>query len=81
LRFGARAVTKEYRHPGCFAKRGCKLLKTKDRSRKKRVKRPQEIDRSIVRGGAAGGIREVSPRQHAQSYYRSGRLSIGIFYL
>src|SRR6266849_3312665 len=29
-------------HPGCFAKRGCKLLKTNDRSCKKRGKRVQE---------------------------------------
>src|SRR5260370_4460168 len=68
-------------HPGCFGKRGCKLLKTKDRSRKKRVKRPQEIDRSIVRGGAAGRVREGSPQQHAQSYYKSGRLYVKIFLL
>jgi len=76
LRFGATAVTKGYPHPGCFGKRGCKLLKRKDRSWNKRAERLQEIDMSRVRGGVSGGVREVSSRQHAQSYYRSGRLSI-----
>jgi len=49
-------------HPRCFLKRGCKLLKTKDGSRKKSIKRLQAIDKSRVRGGAAGGVREVSSR-------------------
>jgi hypothetical protein len=31
-----------YPHPGCFAKRVCKLLKTKDGSRKKSAKRVKE---------------------------------------
>jgi hypothetical protein len=48
--------------PGCFGKRGCKLLKTKDGSRKKKVKRLQAIDKTRVRGGTAGGVREVSSR-------------------
>src|SRR5260370_38589189 len=43
-----------YPHPGCFGKRGCKLLKTKDGSRKKRTKRLQEIDRSEDGGEVAG---------------------------
>jgi hypothetical protein len=29
-------------HPRCFGKRGCKVLKTKDRDAKKRGKRVQE---------------------------------------
>jgi len=62
LLFGAAAVTKGYPHPGCFAKRGCKLLKTKGRSWKKRAKRLQEIEGSGVRAGAAGGVGEVSSR-------------------
>ncbi len=53
-------------HPGCFVKRGCKLLKTKDGSRKKRAKRLQEIDRSRVKGGATGGVSEVSSREHGE---------------
>jgi hypothetical protein len=36
-------------HPGCFGKRGCKLLKTKDGSRKKKAKRLQAIDKTRVR--------------------------------
>ncbi len=63
LRFGARGeFLKGYPHPGCFGKRGCKLLKTKDRSYRIRKKRLQEIDRSRVRVGAAGGVGEVSSR-------------------
>jgi hypothetical protein len=46
----------------CFGKRGCKLLKTKDGSRKKRTKRLQEIEGSRVRTGAAGGMGEVCSR-------------------
>jgi hypothetical protein len=34
--------------PGCFGKRGCKRLKTKDGSRKKRAKRRQEVERKDV---------------------------------
>jgi len=52
-----------YPHPGCFVKRGCKLLKTKDGSSKERRKRLQEIDRSRVRAGATGGARELSSRE------------------
>jgi hypothetical protein len=48
--------------PGCFAKRGCKLLKTKGGSRKTKVKRLQAIDKTRVRAGATGGVREVSSR-------------------
>jgi len=44
-------------------KRGCKLLKTKDRGWKKRDKRLQEIDRSRVRGGATGGARKLPVRE------------------
>ena len=74
LRFSATAVRKGYPHPGCpvdslriphpgcFGTRGCKLLKTKDRSYGIRKKRLQEIDRSRVRVGAAGGAREISSR-------------------
>jgi hypothetical protein len=63
LSFGATGeFPKGYPPPGCFGKRGCKLLKTKDRSRRKKVKRLQAIDKARVRGGAAGGVREVSSR-------------------
>jgi len=62
LRFGATVATKRYPHPGCFGKRGCKLLKTKDGTRKKRVKRLQEIDKARVRAGATGRVGEVSSR-------------------
>jgi len=55
-----------YPHPGCFGKRGCKLLKTKDRRCKERRKRLQEIERSRLRAGATGGVREVSSRQHGK---------------
>src|SRR5260221_5433680 len=34
-----------YPHPGCFGKRGCKLLKTKDGECKKRGKRLQAAGR------------------------------------
>ena len=34
-----------YPPPGCFGKRGCKLLKTKDGVRKERAKRLQLIER------------------------------------
>jgi hypothetical protein len=62
LRFGATAATKGYPHPECFGKRGCKLLKTKAGSSKKRAKRLQEIDRSRVRAGRAGAVGEVLSR-------------------
>ena len=56
---------RESRHPpsGYFGKRGCKLLKTKDRSYRTREKRLQEIDRSKVRAGATGGTRELPARE------------------
>jgi hypothetical protein len=38
------------------------LLKTKDRSRKKKVKRLQAIDKKGVRAAATGEVREVSSR-------------------
>jgi hypothetical protein len=41
-RFAGVCVRKRLPHPGCFAKRGCKLLKTNDGSCKKRGKRLQE---------------------------------------
>ena len=44
-------------------KRGCKLLKIKDRSHKERRKRLQEIDRSRVRAGATGGAKELPGRE------------------
>jgi hypothetical protein len=62
LRFGATAVTKGYPHPGCFGKRGCKLLKTKDGSRKRKGKRLQAIEKARVKGGGAGSVSEVSSR-------------------
>jgi hypothetical protein len=42
LRFGARGeFSKGYLHPGCFGKRGCKRLKTKETNAEKRAKRGQ----------------------------------------
>ena len=38
------------------------MLKTKDRSRKKKVKRLQPIDKTRVRAAATGDVREVSSR-------------------
>ena len=38
------------------------MLKTKDGSRKKKVKRLQAIDKTRVRAGVAGGVGEVSSR-------------------
>jgi len=52
-----------YPPPGYFGKRGCKLLKVKDGSRKERTKRLQEIDRSRVRAGTTGGTRELPSRE------------------
>ena len=47
---------------GAFAKRGCKLLKTKDVSEKMSAKRLQGIEASRVRAGVREGVREVSSR-------------------
>ena len=44
-----REVCRGIPHPGYFAKRGCKLLKTKVTRCKKRAKRLQEIEGSGVR--------------------------------
>ena len=52
-----------YPPPGCFVKRGCKLLKIKGGDRKERTKRLQEIDRPRVRAGATGGARELPARE------------------
>ena len=52
-----------YPPPGYFGKRGCKLLKIKDGSRKERTKRLQEIDRSRVRAGATGWTRGLPARE------------------
>ena len=49
-------------HPRYFGKRGCRRLKTKDGSRKKKAKRLQAIERARVRVGVAGGVSEVSSR-------------------
>jgi hypothetical protein len=49
-------------HPGCFGKRGCKLLKTKGGGWKKRAKRLQEIEGSRFRAGVEGAISEVCSR-------------------
>jgi hypothetical protein len=57
-----RAALRRYPHPGCFGKRGCKLLKTKDRSPKKRAKRLQQYEQSRVRCGAVGAVGEVCSR-------------------
>jgi len=76
-RKGPRVFWLEGCNPRCFRKRGCKVLKTKDRGGKKSAKRLQDIEASRVRAGTAGGVREVSPREHVHPYYyRSGRLSI-----
>jgi len=55
-------VVTEYPPPGCFGKRGCKRLKTKDGSRRKKAKRLQAIETARVRGGVAGGVSEVCSR-------------------
>jgi hypothetical protein len=52
-------LSQRYPPPGCFGKRGCKLLKTKDASRKLKTKRLQAIERTRVRVGVAGGVSEV----------------------
>ena len=57
----------------CFGKRGCKLLKRKDASRKRRAKRLQKIEGPRVRAGVTGGVGEVSSRYHGQPYRRSRR--------
>ena len=51
-----------YPPPGCFGKRGCKLLKTKDRSYRIKEKRLQAIEKARVKAGAAGSVSEVSSR-------------------
>jgi hypothetical protein len=51
-----------YPTAGCFAKRGCKRLKTKDGCRKKRTKRLQAIEKSMVSAGVAAPINEVCSR-------------------
>ena len=51
-----------YPPPGCFGKRGCKLLKTKDGSCGKTEKRLQAIEKARVKGGAAGRVSEASSR-------------------
>jgi hypothetical protein len=51
-----------YPPPRYFWKRGCKLLKTKDRGWKQRIKRLQAIEKARFRGGAAGRVSEVSSR-------------------
>jgi hypothetical protein len=48
--------------PGYFGKRGCKLLKTKERSYGITTKRLQVVERSRVRAGVMGGVSEVSSR-------------------
>jgi len=75
-RKGPRVSWLEGCNPPCFGKRGCKVLKTKDVSGKKGAKRLQHIEASRVRAGVKGGVGEVSPREHTQPFYRSGRLSI-----
>ena len=52
-------------HPRYFRKRGCKLLKTNGGSAEKKAKRKQEaarIEKTRVRGGVSGGLREVCSR-------------------
>jgi hypothetical protein len=49
-------------HPRYFGKRGCKLLKTKDRSFRIREKRLQAIEKARVSAGAAESVSEVSSR-------------------
>ena len=48
--------------PGCFGKRGSKLLKTKDRSYRIREKRLQAIEKARVKAGATRRVGEVSSR-------------------
>jgi hypothetical protein len=63
LRFGARdEFPKGYPHPGCFAKRGWICLIAKELTFLELHRRLQEIDRSRVKAGATGGVREVSSR-------------------
>jgi hypothetical protein len=49
-------------HTPAFGKRGCKLLKTKDGSRKTKGKKLQAVERARLRVGGAGGVSEVSLR-------------------
>jgi hypothetical protein len=51
-----------YPHPGCFGKRGRKLLKTKAGGWKKKAKRLQVIEKARVKAGAGGSVSEVSSR-------------------
>jgi hypothetical protein len=44
-------------------KRGCKLLKIKDRGYRITAKRLQRVDRSRVRAGATGGAGELPARE------------------
>jgi ribosomal protein L21E len=46
-------------HPRYFGKRGCKVLKTKGRSWKLKIKRLQAIETARVRAGVAAGVSEV----------------------
>jgi len=55
-------VTQRYPPHGCFGKRGCKLLKTKDGSFRIRGKRLQVIEKARVKAGAAGRVSEVPSR-------------------
>src|SRR5712664_4231380 len=57
--------------PGCFAKRGCELLKTNDRRCKKTAERLQEIEGPRVKGGVMGRVCEVYSRQHTKQYHGS----------
>src|SRR5260370_42572512 len=76
LRFGSTdEFPKWYPHPGCFAKRGWICLIAKELTFLARPKRLQEIDRSRVKAGATGGVREVSSRRHTQPYCGSRHLS------
>jgi hypothetical protein len=55
-------VKGRYTHPPCFWKRGCKALKTKNRSAKRRGKRVQEAARMGEKGDrrsrGRNGLRE-----------------------
>src|SRR5260370_4814942 len=77
LRFGATdEFRKGYPHPGCFAKRGWICLIAKELTFLARLKRLQEIDRSRVKAGAAGGGREGCSRLHTHYHSTAGRFSI-----
>jgi hypothetical protein len=55
-------LLKDHRYPppGCFGKRGCKLLKTKGGGCRISEKRLQAIDKTRVRAATTGEVREVS---------------------